>query len=178
MARIEAVSPPYDDELATMFRRLMGGDGPPLLMFRVLAHNMKVLDKLRSTGSYLLNFGVVPPRDREIVILRTTALCGCEYEWGVHVTVFSGMVGLSSSEVAATRHGDASAWSARDALLIRMCDELHETSRVSEPLWASMAAEWTSAELIELLAIAGQYHLVSYMLNGLDVEPEETMARW
>ncbi|HEV7760231.1 MAG TPA: hypothetical protein VGO78_14620 [Acidimicrobiales bacterium] len=27
-------------------------------------------------------------RDREIVIDRTCARCGCQYEWGVHVAFF------------------------------------------------------------------------------------------
>lgn len=180
MPRIDPVAPPYNDELVTMFRRLMGSDADPLLMFRTLARNPRVLDKLRSTGSYFLNFGVVAPRDREIVILRACARCGCEYEWGVHVTVFSAMVGLSPEQVAATRHGDATdpAWSERDALLVRLCDELHDNATLSEDLWKALAGEWTTEQLVELIAIAGQYHLVSFLANGLAIEPEAIAARW
>ena len=41
-------------------------------------------------------------REREIVIDRTSALNGCEYEWGVHVAIFAGHAGLSDEEVRAT----------------------------------------------------------------------------
>src|SRR5438093_4098734 len=168
MGRLEPVAPPYDPDLARTFARMMGGDAEPLLLFRTVAQNRHVLDKMRSTGSYLLNFGTVAPRDREIVILRTCARCGCEYEWGVHVTVFAGAVGLSSEQVKATRHGtaDDSAWSESDALLVRLADELHEGASLSEELWDELAARWTPAQLVELLAIAGQYHMVSFLCNA------------
>jgi hypothetical protein len=60
----------------------------PLKLFRTVAHNRHILDKLRSTGAYLLNFGKVEALDREIVIHRTCGRCGCEYEWGVHAALF------------------------------------------------------------------------------------------
>jgi alkylhydroperoxidase family enzyme len=64
----------------------------PLRLFRTIAHNPRVLEKIRASN--LLDRGSLDRRDREIVILRTTARCGCEYEWGVHVAFFSAKVGL------------------------------------------------------------------------------------
>ena len=47
---------------------------------------------------------LMPPgvalREREIVIDRTCARCGAEYEWGVHVAFFGERVGLTREEIA------------------------------------------------------------------------------
>jgi alkylhydroperoxidase family enzyme len=159
---------------------MMGGaEAEPLRLFRTVAHNAHVLDKLRSTGSYLLNFGCVDPLEREIVILRTCARCRSEYEWGVHVAVFARTVGLSDRQIVATTldEGEAGVWTERQAALIRLADELHERSTVSDALWAELIGWWTPPQLVELVALAGQYHAVSYLTNAFSVQLEDFAAR-
>ncbi len=67
------------------FGRIMRG-AAPLMLFRVVAGNARAWDKFRATS--LLDGGPLSLREREIVIDRTCALTGCEYEWGVHVADF------------------------------------------------------------------------------------------
>jgi alkylhydroperoxidase family enzyme len=76
-------------------------------------------------------------REREIVIARVTARCGCEYEWGVHATAFGAAAGLDEAALRATVHGTPAdpALSTTDRLLVRLVDELHDTARVSDDLW-------------------------------------------
>ena len=179
--RIEPLEPPYDPHIAETLERMMGGPGTePLKLFRTVAHNPHVLDKFRSTGSYLLNFGTVDPAEREIVIHRTCARCRSEYEWGVHVTFYGRSVGLSQEEIDATVLGgpDDAVWSPKQRLLIRLVDELHDTSSVSDDLWEEMRELWSPAQLVELVALVGQYHLVSFFTNALRVETEDFGARF
>ena len=68
------------------FDRIMRG-APPLVLFRVMAGNARAWEKFRA-GS-LLDRGPLSLREREIVIDRTCARTGCEYEWGVHVATFA-----------------------------------------------------------------------------------------
>jgi 4-carboxymuconolactone decarboxylase len=181
MARIAPLEPPYDPEVERTLERMMGGSGlEPLKLFRTVAHNRHVLDKFRSTGSYLLNFGTLEPLEREIVIQRTCARCGSEYEWGVHAAIYGGQVGLSEAQLAATVHGapDHPAWSERQSLLIRLVDELHDTASVSDDLWDALAEQWRPDQLIELLVLVGQYHMVSFFTNGLRVEAEDFAGRF
>ena len=45
-----------------------------------------------SLGSFLLSKRyALSLREREIVIDRVCARCGCAYEWGVHVAAFAGL---------------------------------------------------------------------------------------
>jgi hypothetical protein len=45
-------------------------------------------------------------------------------------------------------------------------------------LWADLGAHWDSAQLIELIAIAGFYHLVSFTANAAGVQPEPWAERF
>src|ERR1700709_2655280 len=99
MPRISPLNPPYAPEIQGDFDRIMRG-APPLMLFRVLARHERAWSKFRAGG--LLDRGPLTLREREIVINRTCALTGCEYEWGVHVAIFAKPAGLTDEQVRAT----------------------------------------------------------------------------
>ena len=178
--RIAPLEPPYEPEVAETLRRMMPPDVEPLRLFRTVAHNPAVLERFRTVGAYLLNFGRLDPLDREVLLHRTCARCGCEYEWGVHVVAFGRPLGLSEDQLRATVQDgpDASVWSERQRLLVRLADELHDTATVSDSLWKQLAANWDDAQVIELIATAGFYHLVSYTANAARVQREPYAERF
>jgi alkylhydroperoxidase family enzyme len=176
--RLAPLAPPYAEGVTAALASMMPPGAPPLLLFRTLAHNPRVLAKIRDSN--LLDRGSLERRDREIVILRTTARCGCEYEWGVHVAFFAAKVGLGAAEQAATVHGaaDDPVWSERERTLIRLADELHDTARLSDPLWKDLRRHWSDAQLVELVVLAGFYHTIAFAVNGLGVVLEAGAARF
>ena len=89
-------------------------------------------------------------------------------------------LGLSDEQVHATVQSDAAApvWSPRQALVIRLVDELHESSAISDPLWTQLSAEWDEASLVELLVVVGFYHAISFVVNGARVQREDWAARF
>ena len=135
---------------------------------------------MRPLGSGILGHGRVDPRDREVIIHRTCARAGAEYEWGVHAVAFGKPLGLSDEQLAATVSGTAEdpAWSVQDSLLIRLCDELHDTCGVSDSLWGELAARFRSDQLLELVITAGWYRLLSYVINAARVGLEPWAARF
>src|SRR3954454_11631655 len=105
MTRLAPLDPPYEPKVADALRRLMGEvDAEPLNLFRTVAHHDALLDRFRQIGSSLLAFGRLPADEREIVIHRTSALCGAGYEWGVHATVFAEQAGVDAQALC---RGDA-----------------------------------------------------------------------
>ncbi len=178
--RISPLEPPYAPDVAETLRRMMPADVEPLRLFRTVAHNPAVLERFRTIGAYILNFGCVEPLDREVLLHRTCARCGCEYEWGVHAVAFGRPLGMSEEQLRSTVLGgpDDPVWSDRQRLLVRLADELHETATVSESLWTKLSDNWDSAQLIELIATAGFYHLVSFTANAAGVEPEPYAERF
>ena len=178
--RIAPLQPPYEPEVAETLRRMMPPDVEPLRLFRTVAHNPAILDRFRTIGAYILNFGRVDPLDREVLLHRTCARCSCEYEWGVHVVAFGRPLGMTEEQLRATVHegSDAPVWSPRQQLLVRLADELHDTATVSDELWTELAQLWDDAQLVELISTAGFYHLVSFTANAARVEPEHYAERF
>jgi alkylhydroperoxidase family enzyme len=126
----------------------------------------------------LLDRGSIGLREREIVIDRTCARCRSEYEWGVHVAFFAERVGLSPEQVAATVDGGPAAFPERERLLLRLADALHDEARVEDDLRAALRAHFTEEQLIELVALAGSYHLISFVTNALRIPREPYGARF
>ncbi len=96
----------------------------------------------------------------------------------MHAAAFGRAVGLTDEQIAATATGGADhpAWSPRDALLVRLADELHDGATVSQGLWTELAARWTPPQLIELLVLAGWYRLIAYVINGAAIALEPWAA--
>jgi len=132
-------------------------------------------------GFYFLGRGIpLEIRHREIVIDRVCARCGCEYEWGVHARIFARAAGFNLCQLAATASSDANAscWSQSDRLLIRMVDELHDSGRITDLLWAAMAQRWSEEQIMNLVVLAGWYHAISFVANAARVPLEEFAMRF
>src|ERR671934_3054616 len=120
--RIQPVESPYEDGIAEQLAKWMPPGAPvePLALFRTLVVHPELASRMRPLGSALLAHGLVEPRDREIVVLRTCARAGAEYEWGVHSVAFGPSVGLTEEQIAATALDttDGRTWSETDRLLL------------------------------------------------------------
>jgi 4-carboxymuconolactone decarboxylase len=180
--RIAPLEPPHDPALEEMLRRWMppGSAIEPLALFRTLAVHGELISRMRPLGAGILAHGLVEPRDREIIIHRTCARTGAEYEWGVHAVAYGRPLGLTDEELAATVGGSAEdpVWTEREALLIRLADELHDTSDVSGGLWTELSARFSDEQLLELMITAGWYRLLSYVINGARIQREPWAARF
>ena len=102
--RIAPLQPPYTRSVAAMLRQLMppGSEVEPLALFRTLAVHDGLFSRMRPLGAGLLGHPSLAPRERELLILRTCARAGAEYEWGVHAVSFARPLGLSEQQIAAT----------------------------------------------------------------------------
>ena len=176
--RVDPLEPPYDPEVQRLFDLVMPEGIPPLLLFRTLATNARIFPRFMRAG--VLDRGPIPIRDRELVIHRVTARCHAEYEWGVHVAAFARPLGLSEDWIRATvlAAADDPLWSPREAALVEFCDELHETHSVCEASWERLGAHFDRSQRIELLYLAGLYHTVSFLVNGLTLPLEPNAPRF
>jgi alkylhydroperoxidase family enzyme len=176
--RVSPLSAPYDAALDEAFKRIMPPGMEPLKLFRTQAHNPRVLQRMLAAN--LLDKGSISLRERELIILRTCARCGSEYEWGVHVALFSERAGLEATAIAAS-HADAASHrklERRDALLFKVVDELHDTSTLSDATWQTCSMQFSAAQMLEIIALVGFYHTISYTTNALGIELEDFAARF
>ncbi len=170
--RIAPATAPYEDAVQSQFDRLMPPGVDPLLLFRTLANDTRLFSRFMGAG--LLDKGHLSLRERELAIDRTCAQTGCAYEWGVHITFFKDQVSLTDDEIEALATGvpDEGPWNAREVLLLKLMDALHQTSRVEDDLWGALSSEFEEMQIVELIMLAGFYHTVAFLCNGLDLPLE------
>ena len=177
MPRIAPAEPPYEPNIAQSLDRLMQGR-EPLVLFKAMARSPRVFGKMFAGG--LLDKGPLSLRQREIVIDRTTARLGCEYEWGIHIAFFAERAGLSPDQVAATVSGPGGAgcWTPDEQALIALVDDLVDKRTIEAESWAALAAHFDEAQILEAIALAGYYHTISFLCRGLDLQLESYAARF
>jgi alkylhydroperoxidase family enzyme len=180
--RVEPVRPPYPPDVAERLEAMMPPGEPPILLFRTFVRNLPMTTAMSGWGGYELSKRLsLSMREREIVIDRTCARCGCEYEWGVHVAFFAGRAGLSDAQVTSLTHGGAGdpCWTgARDRLLIEAADALHDCADIGDDLWRSLAQHFSEQQLLDLLMLAGWYHAISFTANAARVAREDGAPRF
>ena len=180
--RIEPLRPPYAPEVAERLTAMMPPGEPPIRLFRTFVRNMPMTEAMAGWGGYELSRRLsLPLRDREILIDRTCARCGCEYEWGVHVAYFAGKAGLSGEQVASLACGGASdpCWQdPRDRLLINAADALHDAADIGDELWSRLTLEFGVEQLLDLLMLCGWYHAISFAANACRLAGEEAAPRF
>ena len=148
-----------------------------LNIFRTLARNERLSKGFLQLGGHLLGGGVLPVREREIVILRTGFRSGSEYEFGQHTRIGS-KGGLTEEEIDRLADSASGQWNPNDAALVALVDELCDEDFVSDATWQALSTRWTDAELLELLVLTGFYRLVSGMLNSVGVALEPGTPGW
>ncbi len=177
MPRIAPAEPPYEPAIANELARIMPPGAPPLVLFRTMAKSPRIFAKVFAGG--LLDKGPLALRQREILIDRTTARLGCEYEWGVHIAFFAERVGFTPEHVAATATGpsDAACWTEEEQALIALVDDLVDRRAIAPATWSRLAMHFDEAQILEAIALVGYYHTISFLCVGLELPLESYAAR-
>ena len=178
MPRMAQAHAPYPEKIGAWLARTMPPGVPPLALFPTLARDARLFERFSSGG--LLDRGHLTLRQREIVIDRTTARCGSEYEWGVHVAFFAERAGLHEEHRIALVHGRSNdpVWTGDERLLLAACDALHDRADIDDALWSDLRDVFAEEAILEIVMLAGFYRTVSYLTNALRLEPEAIAARF
>lgn len=182
MPRLDPVAAPYTSEVATRLEAMMPVGVPPIQLFRAFVRNLPMAEAMGEWGSYELSKRIsLSLRDREIIIDRTCARCGCEYEWGVHVAFYAGRAGFSDDEITSLTHGSASdeCWiEGRDRILVAAVDELFDSAQISDVLWSRLSEVFTDEQILDVLLMTGWYHAICFAANGMQLALEPGAPRF
>jgi alkylhydroperoxidase family enzyme len=180
MAGIPLVSPPYDPKVADVMDKVDLGSLSPVNLMRALAHQPRLFGNLMALGGSLMYRTALDSRLREIAILRTAARTRCEYEWGMHVSLFREPCRFTEAELTSLQYGspDDACWSDAERLVARVADELHETCTVTDATWEALASSHPPAVIVELIVTVGHYRMLAQVLNAGRVPLEPGAARF
>ncbi|MFB4309661.1 carboxymuconolactone decarboxylase family protein [Actinomadura sp. GTD37] len=111
----------------------------------------------------------LPPRLRELAILRVARRRGCAYEWSHHVRL-AAKAGLAPDEIEDAGRGEAAG--ALEKAVLAAVDELDGDSAVSEGTWAALGGHLDERQRMDLVFTVGAYCLMAMAFNTFGVEPE------
>lgn len=178
MARLNPLVAPYPDEAAAVLEKMTFGMPQPLALFRTIAHNPRVLDRIRLGG--LLDKGSISLRQRELMILRTCALCRAAYEWGVHVKIFQPHTGMSDAQIADTARArtEDALWQDDERLILELADALHAGAAIGDELYRRLEKAFRPEQIVELVVLAGFYHTISFVIGAFGIDNEAGAPRF
>ena len=144
-------------------------------IFATLARHPRLMARWLPLARKLLFGSSLPPRDRELVILRVAWQCNAHYEWGQHVRL-AREAGLTDEEIVRVAHGGA--WHDADFALVTAVDELIEKHCLSDGTWEALSARYSEQQMIELPLLAGHYAMLAGALNSFGVPLDAGLPRF
>lgn len=151
--------------------RAGAGVGPAAIIpeyMRVVIKHPELFRCHMDLGSAIFN-GRLPPRERELAVLRIAWLSQSPYEWGEHVGI-SQRFGVTPEEVGRIQQGSSTpGWSEHDAAILRGVEDLLADYGLADATWTVLARTWDEPQLIEFLMIVGHYVATAFVQNTLRI---------
>ncbi len=178
MNKLTPLNPPYSASVATILQQYPKQDGYLLKLFRVFANSTRFLTK--GVPNLLDKDSPVSLRHREMIILRVTATNHCEYEWGVHVAIFTNAARLDKQQIKIITEGKIChlAFSEKEQNLLSVVDQLLCSGKLDIDTLTQFRSHFSVAEQLEICALCGTYQTVSYVANIAELESEVFASRF
>lgn len=166
---------PYAEwDLESLADASPGMKPPQLTVLELFAHHPALARAFLAYNRYLNGRrSTLPPRVRELAILRVAWRRRCRYEWAQHVRM-AAKAGVTPEEIALIRAGGGVGGAdALARLVIGAVDELDANSRLSDQTYQALAAEFGEQQLMDLVFTIGTYVLLAMAFNafGLELDP-------
>lgn len=146
------------------------GDWSHLAFSRVMARHPAFYRVFVPYIKQMIPGSILPPRDREVLVLRTLALSDEVYEAHHHLLIARN-AGMSDAEIAAAAQGaaDLSDW---DRTLVRAADELVADRCLSDATWAALAGRYDEPQMMEVVGLVGCYTVMAMLTKSFGMELE------
>jgi 4-carboxymuconolactone decarboxylase len=164
--------PPVDPANFTDEQAELVGDWKHLVFSRVIVNNPKMYRTFVPHIEAVIAKTSLPPRDRQVIVLRTLATCNDTYELAHHIEI-SRNAGIGEEEIAAFQAGEGACLTAFDRTLIAAADELKSSQRIGDETWAKLAERYTVEQLMEVVFAAGLYVTMAMLTKTFGMPLEE-----
>lgn len=151
-------------------QRFIGAKGRLPNIFGVLLRNIELFEAWSGFGTYTMSGSRIEPRLREVLVLRTAANLGCEYEWHHHVRIALA-AGLSRELIERLRARQALD-SPEQELMAQCADELTQDTMLGDALWQRMTERFGLEYTMDVVFTVGAYTALAMGLKSCGVQLE------
>ncbi len=164
--------PPLDPAEFTPEQAALVGDWTHLVFSRVIARLPGAYRNFVPHIGALIAEGTIPPRDREIVVLRMLGLCDETYETHHHRMIAANNTGMSEAEIDAALAGQGDVLSDFDRLLVSATEELLRDQRIADGTWQALGERYSIEQRMEVVFLAGLYATMAMLTKSFDMPLE------
>jgi len=131
------------------------------------------------SSAFTLGGSPLPPKLREIAILRVGYLSNSAYEIFQHEAL-ARYVGLSEEQIDAIKSGGAAVATLGEAgaAVLAYTDDLVKNVRASDETLAGVRKHLNDTQVIDLTLVTGMYMMVSRFLEATGIEIDSTPIDW
>lgn len=175
MARI---SPPQVQDMSADQKRIhdiiaSGPRGRVRGPLAVWLHRPSMAEPAQALGQFCRYDSSLPPRLSELGILVLARWWSSEFEWWAHKAIALD-AGVPEAVIDALRDGQPIPFEQADeALIHEFLTQLHQTRRISDELYERAEKMFGKNGVIDLVALAGYYTLISMTLNVFQIAPPD-----
>ncbi len=170
--RVGLVTPGTRPELAQVEARISAARGRISPLYQVLLNSPAVVDGWEAMLTAIRRNTGLPPRLRELIILRVATLNNAPYEFEAHVP-HALAAGMPQALVEALRSGPAvpglQGLEPGEAEVLALTDAMTRDIEVPDAVFAPLRERYDDTQLVELAATVGAYNMVSRFLVALRI---------
>lgn len=145
-----------------------------LNLYRALAHSPSAFSSFVKLGNGLLTHTELPPKYRELVILRIAILAGSQYEWHQHVPVAL-EAGVSQEQVDTIHEwAESDHFDKVEKAILRYCDQVTLNVRASDRTFRVLHKHLSDRSIVELTMTIGYWGMIARILEPLEVDMDDT----
>ena len=113
----------------------------------------------------------LPPRLRELLILRVAVQNEADYEFEQHLPIAL-QAGCGEHQVEGVKAGDFTALESGERAAMAYCDEMTRAIRVRDATFAAVRQAYDDKAIVEITATIAAYNMVSRFLEAIQVDHE------
>ncbi len=171
MARIKMVQKEQaSEQVKEIYDKIEYYGAKVLNLYKVLAHNPNLLLNYMRLGNSLLTKSCLPPKLRELAILRVARLTASDYEWAQHCPIALG-VGISHEQIEAISHwSESTSFSDKERAVLQYTDEVAQNVRVQDETFRVLKQHVNEENIVELTLSIGYWAMTARFLVPLQVD--------
>jgi alkylhydroperoxidase family enzyme len=139
-------------------------------LLATLVRHPKLTRAFLRFNNHLLFSSTLPPRLRELTVLRVAHRHSSEYEWRHHVRMGK-EVGLTDEVIDGIQRGEAS--DELDQAILHAVDELQDKSVIADATWAALSQHLDERQRMDLVFTIGCYGALAMAINTFGVELDQ-----
>ena len=171
MARVRLIGKEQaSPEVSELYGKMEKNGARIINLYRVLAHNSRVLKNHLQLGNTLLSRTTLSPKLREMAILRIARLSGSQYEWVQHYPVAL-EAGVSEEQAEAlSQWQESGLFDEEECAVLRYTDEVALQVSVTDETFEMLKRFLDEQRIVELTVSIGYWGMVARILVPLQVD--------